>query len=336
MKILMTSIFFYPNIGGIETVTENIAFEFTRLGHEVIIMTLSNDEVKDKTFPFLVVRKPSISIFFKLYKWCNVFVHQGISLKWIWPTFLIKKPWVIVAHQVNYQSGVLGLIKKKCFDYAYGVAVSKTTFDGYQIKNGTIINNSFDHRIFNKKNHEIRENFIFVGKLTKGKGCYLLLEAFNLFKIRTGSKSKLTFVGDSIERPNIEKYAQSLESSSDIKFLGFKYAHDISELLNNHKCQIVPSIEMEAFGVVVLEGLSCGCVLIGSDGDGISEALGDCGILFKKNNIEDLSKKIELVDNMKSNQVEIFYVKSIVRVNELSINNAALKYLELFEKLIAS
>lgn len=39
MKILMTSVFFYPHIGGIETVTEYLADEFTRLGHSVIVVT---------------------------------------------------------------------------------------------------------------------------------------------------------------------------------------------------------------------------------------------------------------------------------------------------------
>lgn len=39
MNILMTSVFFYPHIGGIETVTEYLADEFVRLGHDVTVVT---------------------------------------------------------------------------------------------------------------------------------------------------------------------------------------------------------------------------------------------------------------------------------------------------------
>lgn len=39
MNILMTSVFFYPHIGGIESVTEYLADEFTRMGHNVTVVT---------------------------------------------------------------------------------------------------------------------------------------------------------------------------------------------------------------------------------------------------------------------------------------------------------
>ena len=59
---------------------------------------------------------------------------------------------------------------------------------------------------------------------------------------------------------------------------------------------IVPSLYKEAFGIVALEGLASGCQVIGSDGDGISAAIGDCGLLFKKGDAKDLALKMLEMD----------------------------------------
>jgi glycosyltransferase involved in cell wall biosynthesis len=40
--------------------------------------------------------------------------------------------------------------------------------------------------------------------------------------------------------------------------------------------------------MVALEGMACGCVPIGSDGGGLPEAIGPCGLTFRRGSIEDL------------------------------------------------
>lgn len=37
MNILMTSVFFYPHIGGIESIAEYLADEFTRMGYAMTV-----------------------------------------------------------------------------------------------------------------------------------------------------------------------------------------------------------------------------------------------------------------------------------------------------------
>lgn len=102
MNILMISLPFYPSVGGIETMTENLASEFTRKGHKVTVITRTpaNRESK-KEFSFNVLRNSSIIDIFKEYRQCDIFVHQSISLKYIWPLFLIKKHFFIVYHQIG-------------------------------------------------------------------------------------------------------------------------------------------------------------------------------------------------------------------------------------------
>ena len=38
------------------------------------------------------------------------------------------------------------------------------------------------------------------------------------------------------------------------------------------------------FGVVALEGIACGCVIVGSEGGGLEEAIGPCGVTFPNSN----------------------------------------------------
>lgn len=65
-------------------------------------------------------------------------------------------------------------------------------------------------------------------------------------------------------------------------------------ILNEHKILAVTSTHpyYEAFGIVVLEGLACGCVVVGADGDGIEEALHGCGLLYKNGSSCDLTESL--------------------------------------------
>ena len=55
----------------------------------------------------------------------------------------------------------------------------------------------------------------------------------------------------------------------------------LNEILNAHRIMVVPSREGETFGVVALEGIACGCVVVGSTHGGLPEAIGPCGRTFK-------------------------------------------------------
>jgi glycogen synthase len=60
-------------------------------------------------------------------------------------------------------------------------------------------------------------------------------------------------------------------------------------LLNRHRLMVVPSRYDEPFGVVALEGIACGCVVVGSAGGGLPEAIGPCGRTFRNGSVEDLT-----------------------------------------------
>lgn len=293
MNILMVSINFYPSIGGIEIVTENLANEFVKMGHQVTVITNTPDD-KSRTFPFTVLRNPSIRETFKAYKKCDVYVHQAISLKYVWPLFILRKPFFIVYHQVGWEPGIKGRIKKVFSHFAHNICVSETTAKGYGLKKYNIIYNAYNDIIFMQTNFGERKDIAFVGRLNRDKGAYLLIKAFNDFKESSHSDYELNLIGDSEERKDIEEFAKGTKYSSDIHFLGPKSPTDIVQILNQHKILAVSSTHpyYEAFGIVVLEGLACGCVVVGADGDGIEEALHGCGLLYKNGSSCDLTESL--------------------------------------------
>jgi len=52
----------------------------------------------------------------------------------------------------------------------------------------------------------------------------------------------------------------------------------------------VPSRYQEPFGIVALEGIACGCVVVGSEGGGLREAIGPCGLTFPNGDASALAR----------------------------------------------
>jgi len=50
--------------------------------------------------------------------------------------------------------------------------------------------------------------------------------------------------------------------------------------MNRHRVLVVPSRWNEPFGIVALEGMACGCLVVGSEGGGLREAIGAAGLTF--------------------------------------------------------
>ena len=46
----------------------------------------------------------------------------------------------------------------------------------------------------------------------------------------------------------------------------------------------------EPFGIVALEGIACGCVVVGSEGGGLKDAISSCGMTFPNGNVEPLTQ----------------------------------------------
>jgi glycosyltransferase involved in cell wall biosynthesis len=135
-------------------------------------------------------------------------------------------------------------------------------------------------------------NLVFVGRLVSDKGVDLLLQAMKLLQ-NDGVAPDLTIVGTGSEKKNLESLAIELSLDRQVIFAGQKSGGALAELLNRHRILVVPSRWAEPFGVVALEGIACGCVVLGSENGGLKEAIGPCGVAFQNGSVRALADQLK-------------------------------------------
>jgi glycosyltransferase involved in cell wall biosynthesis len=173
------------------------------------------------------------------------------------------------------------------------VAISKAVAACFKT-DSTVIPNPYDARRFSldSSTEERPGDLVFLGRLVSEKGIDVLLEA--LAKLRAhGLSPKLTIVGAVRSLPPSEQMAEALELKNQVIFAGLKRDEELVTLLRQHKVLVVPSSYDEPFGVVALEGIACGCVVVGSAGGGLPEAIGPCGITVPNGDASALAQALE-------------------------------------------
>jgi len=101
---------------------------------------------------------------------------------------------------------------------------------------------------------EDKLDIIYVGRLIKDKKVDLLLRAVKDLNL------KICVIGDGPERNKLIDLADELKL--DVQFTGFLESdREVYSYMKSSKILVLPSIR-EGFGVVVLEGLACGCKII--------------------------------------------------------------------------
>jgi len=292
MKILLGSHHFFPSTGGIETVSNLLAREFVALGHEVRVVTQTPGS---GDFPFTVVRQPGSLELLRQVRWCDVFLQSNISLRTLWPLLFVRRP-LFIAHHIwimNRHGGTGWPERLKRFVLRYATSFSISDAIAQSLPVPSIrVGDPYDNKIFKDEGVTRTRELIFVGRLVSDKGAALLLDALKLMS----AKPRLTIVGDGPERSALEKQASQLQSQ--VEFAGPQHGEQLADSLRQHQILVVPSIWQEPFGIVALEGIACGCAVIGSAGGGLSEAIGPCGLTFPNGDARALADAItRLLDN---------------------------------------
>ncbi|HKP93989.1 MAG TPA: glycosyltransferase, partial [Chthoniobacterales bacterium] len=107
-----------------------------------------------------------------------------------------------------------------------------------------------------------------------------------------GSKPRLTIAGDGPERATLEKQAADAGLQAQVEFVGSRSSNELAALLRRHRLLVVPSRWSEPFGIVALEAIACGCVVIGSSAGGLPEAIGPCGVTVPNGDVRALADAI--------------------------------------------
>ena len=301
MKILFSSYLFDPSVGGIETVSKIFVNRFAAAGNDVHVITQSRGEQIDGA-SYELTRRPSIGEVFRLLRWCDLFFQNNISLRSLIPALLLRKPTLIV-HQTwlqNVQGGIgwQNRLKQTLLRFVTNVAISKAVADRLSA-HSFVIGNPYDDAIFHSlPNVERNKAIVFVGRLVSDKGVDLLLRAVELLK-QDGLSPDVKIVGSGPEEDNLRRLTTELGLDREVTFAGQQSGTALAETLNQYCILAVPSRWAEPFGVVALEGIACGCVVVGSQSGGLKEAIGPCGLTFENGNVAALAAQLKrlLEDN---------------------------------------
>jgi glycosyltransferase involved in cell wall biosynthesis len=295
LKLLISSHAFLPSIGGIETVSLLLATEFTQQGDEVVVVTQTpNENPEEPDWP--VIREPSLGALFRAIQWCDIVWQNNLSLRTLWPAWLLHKP-VVITHQGSYCRRPAGIdlvqrIKHAVVQVTPSVAISRAVANCFRTAS-VVIPNPYDVEIFKTSTSELDRSgdLIFLGRLVSEKGVDLLLEALARLQIAE-PRVRLTIVGTGPEQPALRELTARLELTERVAFLGAKGGAALAALLRQHKILVIPSRYDEPFGVVALEGIACGCAVVGSSGGGLPEAIGPCGLTFPNGDVESLTRTL--------------------------------------------
>jgi glycosyltransferase involved in cell wall biosynthesis len=130
---------------------------------------------------------------------------------------------------------------------------------------------------------------IFVGRLIPEKGAHVLIKALTIL----GGTATATFVGAGPEATRVGKEIANHGFCHCVRLAGQITGSALANQLNQHRVMVVPSLCHESFGIVALEGIACGCAVVGSDLGGLPEAIGPCGTTFPSGDAKALATVLQ-------------------------------------------
>ena len=192
----------------------------------------------------------------------------------------------------------LPIDKDKVIKLTYGI--SKPTFKTKINKSKFINTNNIDPKIF---------SIGVFSRVEKQKGQHLVLDAMNI----SSNQMQLCIIGHVMSEEYKEELLIKAKIYHQTKYLKFiNFVDSPMSYMPFFDLVILPTYE-ETFGLVAAEAMIMGVPVIGSNAGGVPEIIshGNNGLLFQTKNMNDLSKKIDIIfenktlrDNIVSNACE--------------------------------
>ncbi len=153
------------------------------------------------------------------------------------------------------------------------------------------------NKSLNTKSHRGLD-LVFIGRLDRQKGIDLLISAMHA--VNHDGYLNLTVVGDSIVDPIVRKH-----NTKSIKFLGWQNSKQVQSIIETGDVLVVPS-RWEGFGLVSLEAMSVGKMVVASDAGALPEIVLNrkTGLIFKANSGNALANVLEDLQKMPKDMIE--------------------------------
>lgn len=148
----------------------------------------------------------------------------------------------------------------------------------------------------NKKSENIVGDYgLYFGRIAEEKGVETLVYAYEKLP-----EHKLKIMGDDTtqEAIKLKEYVRS-NNLSNIEFVGFKSGKDLEDIIKKARFTLIPSIWYDNLPNTALESFKHSKPVIASNIGSLPELVQDGinGYLFKVGDVEELSKKIKMLDD---------------------------------------
>ena len=196
-----------------------------------------------------------------------------------------------------------------------------------------VILNGFNIRYVTQSREKDPTHMMQVGNLIPRKKTDMTIRAAAMLKAQTG-KIRVTVIGSGPERENLETLADSLGLERNIMFLGQLSNQEVQERMAEATYFVMPSVR-EGFGIVYLEAMAAGCIVIGTEGEGIADTIthGQNGFLVPADDAESI---VRVIRSCMEDPQRAAVVAENGRMTALALTwpHNAKQYQELFEKLV--
>lgn len=144
--------------------------------------------------------------------------------------------------------------------------------------------------------------------------------------------SKLLFVGDGPERPEVESLSRELGICDDIRFVGKQ--EQMEEILAIADLFLLTS-EYESFGLAALEAMASGVPVISSDAGGLPEINID-GVTGYMSHVGDIRSMSANAIALLSNETKLaeFKRNAAAQASKFDLHHIVPKYEELYERVL--
>lgn len=322
--------------GGIEIVVGELATRMAALGHDVTCYNRKGHHVSGEEFDsninngiykgvkinsvFTIDKKglaAMTSSFFAALKaafgkYDVVHFHAEGPCAMIWIPKMFGKKCIATIHGLDWARSKWGGFATKYIKFGEKVAVkfadeiivlSKNVQDyfkdTYNRETVFVPNGVTKPEI--KEAKEITEKFglqkdsyiLFLGRIVPEKSVHYLIEAFKNIK----TDKKLVIAGGASDTDEyMEKLKQLSKGDNRIIFTGFVQGRLLDELYSNAYIYTLPS-DLEGMPLSLLEAMSYGNCVLGSDISEIAEVVENKAVLFKKSDIKNLQEQLQVLSN---------------------------------------
>lgn len=193
----------------------------------------------------------------------------------------------------------------------------------------SIINKDELTKKIEKKTTEI----LVVSTFIKRKNIDSILYAIN--ELKDKYEFKLTIIGNGPEKENLKKITKDLELSKYVNFIGQQKREDILKYMRSSDIFALIS-KNETLGMVYLEAMASGCIVIGSKNEGIDGIIisEKNGYLCNAGNYNELSILIEKILLFSEVEKEKVLINAYKKIKDQTEEKVSMEYLVFLKNIV--